>query len=371
MSDRTEYDVAILGAGPVGCAIAYHLARRKISVVVLEREGAGGSHAVSGRLFVRSDLSELYARLCVRSLERYPALEGEIGPFGYVRSGSLAPAFTDADTREGMTHAHRQAAAGLNARWMSREEALGLEPSLSPDILGAASSPYDGSVNPDLLVRRLMTAARRVGGLFLLHCGHLTVRSRPGGVLIRGGRGEIQARRLVLAAGLDDSEIRRQVEVPLPIRLVHEAMLVTEALPPLLRHTIASLTSAYQKVSGEVVFEGPAFGGIALDTILTIAREATRLLPAIAAARVIRASVRPKAVPTDGGPILGAAGENTYLAIAPQESTLCPLIGETLAEIITRRRVPEDVEGFGPERFSTPAATPAGPGLRQDSDRTP
>lgn len=357
MGDRNDdYDVAILGAGPIGCAIAYNLARRRITTVVLDREGPGGSYAVSGRVWVRPDVSEQYTRLCVRSIERYPALEGEIGPFEYIRSGGLVPALTDADTRAAMGRLH--AAAVSDVRWVSREEALGMEPSLSPEILGAAYSPHDGSVNPDLLVRRLVTATRQIGGAFLLHCGHLTVRSRPGGFLVRGGRGEIQANRLVLAAGEDDPEVRRQVEVTLPIRRVHEAMLMTEALPPLLRLTIAS---TYQKVSGEVMLGRPASGGIALETILAVAREAARFLPSLAAARVVRASIGPRAVPIDDAPILGAAGENIYVAIAPQECTLCVLIGEAIAEIITRRRVPEDVAGFGPERFSA-AATSAGPG---------
>lgn len=391
MPDRTDdYDVAILGAGPIGCAIAYHLARRKIASVVLDREGPGGSHAVSGRVWVSPDASEQYARLCVRAIERYPVLEGEIGSFEYRRSGGLAPALTDAGTRAGVARAQRQAEAGLDVRWVSREEARRLEPSLSPEILGAVYSPHEGSVNPDLLVRRLVNAARRIGGTFLLHCGHLTVRPHPGGFLIRGGRGEIQASRLVLASSADDPEMRRQVEVPLPLRRVHEVTLVTEALPPLLHHTVASsppehsfgdvreargtnsshvIASAYQKVSGEVVLEGPASSGIAFDTILAAARDAARLLPPLATARVLRASAGSQVVSTDDAPILGAAGENMYIAIGSQESTLCPLLGEALTEIITRRRVSEDIAGFGPERFAASAATPAGP--RQDSGRTP
>ncbi len=379
MADRPGgYDVAILGAGPIGCAIAYALARRKIAPVVLAPEGAGGAHAVSGRIGIRLDSPDAYARLCLRSIERYRALEEEIGALGYVRSGGLVPALTDADARAGMARVHQQAAAGLDVRWLPREEALGLEPSLSPEILGAAYSAHDGRVDPDILVRRLVKAARQMGGTFFFHCGHLAVGSRPGGFLIRCGTDEIHANRLVLVADADDLETRRQVGVPLPVRRVQDLVLITETLPVVLRHAIAGISmsspacaSAYQGASGEVVLDGPASGGIALEDILTLARSAARLLPPLASARVLRVRVAPRAAPSDGWPILGAAEENTYVAMAPEEITLCPVVGEILAEIIAQRRVPDEVEAFGLQRFSAPIAAPAGRDLRQDSGRTP
>lgn len=368
MPDRSEgYDVAILGAGPTGCAIAYNLARRRVSPVVLDRGGAGGPHAVSGRIDVPWDAPEPYARLCLRSAERYPLLEEEIGAIESVRTGSLAPALTDEDAQAGMARAQRWAAAGLDVRWLPRDEALGVEPALSPQILGAVYSTTGGSVNPHLLVRRLMKAARQLGASFLLHCGYLAVHARPGGFLIRSRGGDIQAAHLVLAADVDDAEIRRQLDVGFPVRRVHDLMLVSDAMSPLLRHTFPR---AHQRVSGEIVIEDPAPGGVAFDAIGRAAREVVRLLPSLAAARVLRACAGARADSIDGWPILGQAGDNLYIALAPHEIALCPLVGETLAEIITRRQVPDDIERFGPARFSASTAS-AGGERRQDSGRTP
>jgi len=368
MPDGTEgRDIAILGAGPVGCAIAYSLARRKIPAVVLDWEGPGGSRMTSGRFRLPPDADAQYAHLYRRAIEEYPALETEIGSIGYVRSGGLVPALSETDSREGMARVRQQAEAGLDVRWLSRDEAIGMEPGLSPEILGAAYSQYDGSVSPDLLVRRLVNAARRIGGAFLFHCGHLTVRPRPGGFLIRSGVGEIEANRLVLAAGVDDPDIRRQLEISLPLHRVHDLMLVTEPVPPALRHTFPS---AYQSVSGEVVIEGPASDGIPLEPMLTVARDAARLLPSLAAARVIRAWAGPRSVPVDGWPIVGTVGDNAYVAIAREEITLCLLLGEAIAEIITRRRASSEIDVFSPARFSATTAA-AGGDFRKDSGRTP
>ena len=368
MPDRTEEcHVAILGAGPIGCAIAYSVARRKIPAVVLEWEGPGGSRMTSGRFRVPPDADAPYAHLCRRGIEQYPALEAEIGSIGYVRSGGLVPVLRETDSHEGTARTRQQAEAGLDVRWLSREEAIGMEPSLSPEILGAAYSPYDGSVNPDLLVRRLVNAARRVGGAFLFHCGHLTVRPRSGDFLIRSGLGEIQANHVVLAAGVDDPDIRRQLEISLPLHRVGDLMLVTEPVAPVLRHT---LPAAFQSVSGEVVLEGPASDGIALEPIRAVARDARHLLPSLAAARVIRAWAGPRSVPADGRPILGTVGDNTYVAIAREEITLCLLLGEATAEIITRRRASSEIEMFSPARFSATTAAAAGGDVREDSGRT-
>jgi glycine/D-amino acid oxidase-like deaminating enzyme len=369
MLDRSEgRDIAILGAGPIGCAIAYSLARRKIPAVALDWEGPGGSRMTSGRFRVPPAAAAQYAHLCRRGIEHFPPLEAEIGSIGYVRSGGLVPALSETEMREGTARARQQADAGLDVRWLSREEAIGLEPSLSPEILGAAYSQYDGSVNADLLVRRLVNAARRIGGAFLFHCGHLTVRPRPGGFLIRGGMGEIQANQLVLAAGVDDPDIRRQLEIALPLHRVHDLMLVTEPVLPVLHHTLAS---AYQTGSGEVVLEGPASDGGALEPMLAIARGAARLLPSLATARVLRAWAGPRSVPADEWPIVGTVGDNTYVAIAREEITLCLLLGEAMAEIITRRHASSEIDVFSPARFSATTAAAAGGDFRQDSGGTP
>ena len=48
MSEEYDFDVAIIGAGPAGCAAALILARAGVEIVVLERGQYPGAKNVSG-----------------------------------------------------------------------------------------------------------------------------------------------------------------------------------------------------------------------------------------------------------------------------------------------------------------------------------
>ncbi len=361
MPDRADaYDIGILGAGALGCAIAYYLARRKIVPVVLDQAGAGGgaSGATAAWVWVHSKTPSSYACLSLRSAERYPALQEEIGPIEYLRTGGLRPALTEAEAQAGVELARSQASDGLEVRWLSREEVLRREPALSRKILGATYSPHDGCANPFLLVRRLVSATRRLGGTFLLHCGHVAVHPDSAGFGLETGHEEISVRRLILASGPWTHETGRQLGVVIPVRPVRGHILVTEKLPPLLRHTIVA---ARQQITGEVLFgstheDAGMDRGTTLAMISRVAREGAELIPALATARVIRAFAGIRAVPADGLPILGPAGEvdGLYVAAAHSGITLAPLIGEAMADVIAGGRLPRGLEAWSSERLRTP-----------------
>ncbi len=357
------YDVGILGAGAVGCAIAYALARRRVGAVVFDQGGAGSgaTGATSARVWTQSGAPPAYALLCRRSAERFPLLQEEIGPIEYLRTGGLAPALTEDQAAAGRELADRQRAAGLEVRWLPRDEVLRREPALSGSVLGATYSPHDGAVNPFLLVRRLVSAARRLGGAFLLHCGYVTLETRAGGFVVRSAHGEVAVRRLVLAAGPGILEAGRQLGLSLPLSCVRRHVLVTERCPPLLRHTLAR---ARQQLTGEVLAESSVEDAsrestASLEAIQEVARSSSALIPALAGVRVIRAFAGVRAVPADGQPVAGRVGDGLYVAAAPCGITLCPLLADAMGELLAGGRLPDAWEAWSPERFR-PLPGPAG-----------
>jgi glycine/D-amino acid oxidase-like deaminating enzyme len=101
-----------------------------------------------------------------------------------------------------------------------------------------------------------------------------------------------------------------------------------------------------------------------------VAREGVRLIPALAGARVIRAFVGICPMPADGMPIVGSVKMmgHLYVAVAPSAVTLCPLIGEAMADVIVHDHLPKGLEGWGPDRLWSPVPSRAGAAeTRQDS----
>ena len=102
-------DVAIVGGGIMGCAVALRLAARGLAVTVIERgiPGAEASSAAAGILGpqMEADAPGPLLDLGLRSRALYPALAAELRDatgidIGYVKSGVLAVALDGASAAE-------------------------------------------------------------------------------------------------------------------------------------------------------------------------------------------------------------------------------------------------------------------------------
>src|SRR5690349_152313 len=77
-----SYDIAIIGAGVIGCSLAREFAGRGFTVILLDRAAPGGeaSHAAAGMLAPSAEAlapSPLFG-FSVRSRNLYPALAAEL-----------------------------------------------------------------------------------------------------------------------------------------------------------------------------------------------------------------------------------------------------------------------------------------------------
>jgi sarcosine oxidase len=93
MAESTSYDVVIIGAGVFGAWTAWHLAQRKLKVLVLDADGAAHSRASSGgetriiRMGYAAD--EIYTRWSQRSLVRWKELAVTSGQPLFQQTGVL------------------------------------------------------------------------------------------------------------------------------------------------------------------------------------------------------------------------------------------------------------------------------------------
>ena len=168
-----KLEVAIIGAGVIGLAIAWRLAARGASVRVFDRgaAGAGASHAAAGMLAACAEAEpaeEALVALGRESQARWPAFAAELlavsGVDVDLRSeGTLVVALT-ADDQARLSHQLVfQQKLGLPLQWISAAETRRREPHLAGKLAGAVLSPEDTQVDNRKLARALRLAAETAG----------------------------------------------------------------------------------------------------------------------------------------------------------------------------------------------------------------
>ena len=211
-----QVDTVVIGAGVVGLAVARALALAGREVMLLEAcetfgtaTSARNSEVIHAGIYYPA--GSLKARLCVQGrhmLYDYCAARG----VAHRRCGKLIVACSDAQVQELRAIEGRARANGVDdLRWLSRAEALALEPQL--DCQAALLSPSTGIVDSHGLMLSLLGELEHAGGLLAVNSEVKWLSAQSGqaqsairlGVKEAGSDGaeiELQARQVVNAAGL-------------------------------------------------------------------------------------------------------------------------------------------------------------------------
>ncbi len=201
------YDVAIIGGGVIGCAIARELSRFHLKIALLERDcevGFGTSKSNSGIIHAghHSESGTLKGQLEWEGNQRWDALCEELG-FGFERIGELTVAFTDDQCRNlEKIRAQGEAREIPGLEMWDRDRIHGEEPNLSTDIVAALHAPTAGVVNPYEACFGLIECARANGVELHVDFPVVDLRREDGGWRIIGAAGEVAARFVVNAAGI-------------------------------------------------------------------------------------------------------------------------------------------------------------------------
>lgn len=147
------YDIAIIGAGVVGCAIARELSKYRVKACVIEREEdvcCGTSKANSAIIHAGFDATpgKLKAKLNVQGNAMMDQLSKDLD-IPFQRNGSLVVCTKDQNREDLEKLLEKGKVNGVpDLRILEREELLALEPNLSDDITCALLAPTGGIVCP-------------------------------------------------------------------------------------------------------------------------------------------------------------------------------------------------------------------------------
>ncbi len=204
--DSARCELAIIGAGVVGCALASRLARLGAGVWVLDAaagEGTGVSSRNSG--VVHAGLyyppASRKARTCVAGNALVWAwVEARGVP--HRRTGKLVVA-TEPAQDEALERLWANArASGATLERVTLAQARALEPALPQTIRAALWSPRSGIVDAHALVRSLLVDAEDAGAEFLFCAPVERIAAHEQGFELTTARGRVLARRVINAAGL-------------------------------------------------------------------------------------------------------------------------------------------------------------------------
>ncbi|MEU1014211.1 FAD-dependent oxidoreductase [Streptomyces sp. NPDC005898] len=212
---EATYDVTVIGAGVVGCAIARELARHRglrIALVDAANDvGEGTSKANTAILHTGFDAvpGSLEARL-VREGRRLLAAYAAASGIPVEPVGALLIAW-DEEQRAALPALLRKATDNgyEAARIIGPEEVRAREPHLGPGALGALDVPGESVICPWTTTLAYATQAVRGGVDLHLDCRVEQIASTPARHELATSRGTLRTRHLVNAAGLHADTIDR------------------------------------------------------------------------------------------------------------------------------------------------------------------
>lgn len=224
MTADDSTDVAVIGAGVVGCAVASAIARSGRSVLILERgprECTGVSSRNSG--VIHSGLyyppDSLKARTCVRGQALLYAW-ARARDVPHRQTGKLVIVPHDPEAHGGeraaervaleqlhAIHANAQKSGARDCDIVTRDATARLEPNL-PAVASAMLCPHSGIVDVHALTRSLLVDAEDRGAVLATHATVTAIEADEArGHRLETTRGPVRATQVINAAGLASDRV--------------------------------------------------------------------------------------------------------------------------------------------------------------------
>ncbi len=367
-----DLDAVVIGAGAVGCSVAYNLARRgmaKVAVIDRGNIGEGSTGRCAGG--VRQQFStEVNVRVGMRSVEILRNFESQLGApsdfhqIGYLFVASDAAAM--ADLRHNLEVQHR---AGLeDSREVAVDEIARMVPGLRvDDLVGGSFCASDGIAGPSEMTQGYAHAARALGVEILEGVEVQGLAIRPGASRVRTNLGEIRAARVVICAGAWSRPLGDMAGAMVPVAPYRRHIFVTKPFSAITRVTPMTVdyrTTFYFHPEGDGLLMGMSDPAepesfrtdVDWDFLDHMVEHATERFPALEEAEIMTGWAGLYEVTPDHQGIVGESEEVPGLWLCCGFSghgfMQAPAVGELCADLMVGREPAFDVSGLRPGRFA-------------------
>jgi sarcosine oxidase subunit beta len=369
-------DVIIIGAGVMGASIAFHLARRGPSrIVILDKDhvGSGGSSRSSAliRMHYSFPPEVQLALVSLKIFEHWREVVGEAGEFrrtGFVRI--VHPG----ETERLRKNVEMQRNLGAKVELIDRHQLRELQPDWQVDEVElAAYEPESGYGDGNVVANDFLSAARGLGTVYLSKTRAISLLTKDGktrGVVTDSGT--IEAPAVIVATGPWARPLLQPLGFDPPIEPEFHQVAILKNAPDMKGGGCAcidSVTSTYFRPDGGDKFligdfygkrpvDPDNFSQRASETDLEeILDRASRRVPGLEHAEVIRGVTGVYDMTPDSRPLLGAVpgieGLHICAGFSGMGFKISPAIGLVMSELILDGEATTvDISAFRATRFA-------------------
>jgi len=368
-----HYELAIVGGGLVGMALAYGLRGLGSRLAVLD-EGDRARRASRGNfglVWVQGKGMGMpgYASWTQRSAREWPRLAADLAQETGIdvalrQPGGLHLCMSrDELDRRVALFDRLFAQPGFERYDLDVLDHAGVArrvAGLGPDVAGGTYAPCDGDCNPLALFRALHQAVGRAGCRYRPDSAVESLEPRGTAFRLRTRQGIVTASRVVLAAGLGNARLAPMVGLAAPVTPNKGHILVLERVPKLLSLPIETLrqTDDGTVLIGDSQQAGGSDRWLDPAIMAAMAARAVAALPQLAGARVVRAWAALRVMSPDSFPIYDAsrAHPGAFVATCHSGVTLAAVHAHVLAPAIAAGRVADECRPYSADRFDVRAA---------------
>ena len=380
-------DVVVVGAGVVGCSVAYYLSRQGADVKLVEREGIGSgasTHATGFLSLLGAEFSQGPSfEFALSAYREFPDLVKDLEESTgidllYQRRPSLRLALEEEEETL-IRDLMKWQQESVSVKWIGPDEVHAIEPRLTPQIRGAAYENESAQLDSYRMTLAMAQSAEKRGMELQLRpvTGLLRDNSRVTGVST--ATGDIVCGTVVMAAGTWSSSFGESINFQIPVRPLKGERLIFRfdgpPLPVLISspkrgHMISRLdgvlsvgSTGGRDYDQNNLFLGEEYDSIPTETAkLELLQRAIDVLPELESAELIQQLAGSRPLSPDRMPIIGPVPGMDGIVLATGHSTkgihLGPITGRIIAEYIQSgcTRIPQEMEAFLPSRFKTASA---------------
>jgi hydrogen cyanide synthase HcnC len=368
-----DFDVAVVGGGLVGAALAWGMARAHQRVVVLDEGDIAhrASRANFALVWVQSKGLGMpdYAAWTKRSSDAWQNLAQELKQttgidVAFSRPGGFTLALSEAELEARgrlLQRLHNQPnMVRYPYEMLDRDALLERLPHIGPEVVGASYCPLDGQCNSLRLLYAFHVGMRQLGAEYLSSHAVHAIDYHDGIFFLRNSRAAVRAEKVVLAAGIGNARLAPMVGLKAPVRPQRGQVVVTERAERFLDHPLVTIrqTDEGTVMLGDSQEEAGLDDSVGLGVTSAIASRAVRMFPLLKSLNVVRTWAGLRVMTQDGFPIYDESSSRpgAFLATCHSGVTLAAAHALELAGMIAAGSLSADLDAFSARRFDVQTA---------------